>query len=107
MAKWSILYFLKLDLTAPYTTRSGLSIALVLAGLLGAASQAVAVELPAVEAVTYDGPKVTPHEFTGDLRLLPLALPAQAPAERPYRPLLRPPVSPTKIPLVDAPTEKA
>ena len=66
--------FLKRDLAAPYTTRGGLSIALLLAGLLGAASQAAVVELPAVEAVTYDGPKVTPHEFTGDLRHLPPAL---------------------------------
>ena len=106
MAKLSISYFLKLDLTAPYAARGGLSIALLLAGLLGAASQAAAAELPAVEAVTYDGPKVTPHEFSDDLRHLPLALPAQAPAGRPYRPLLRPPVSP-KIPSTAAPTEKA
>jgi hypothetical protein len=106
LAKLSIWYFLKLDLTAPYTARGGLSIALLLAGLLGAASQAVAAEPPAVEAVTYDGPKVTPHEFTGDLRDLPLAFRTQAPAERPYRPLLRPPAQP-KIPRVGAPTEMA
>ncbi len=106
MARFSVSHFLKLDLTAPYAIRGGLNIALLLAGLVGVASQAAAVELPAVEAVTYDGPKVTPHEFTGDLRHLPPALPTQAPAERPYRPRLRPPVSP-KIPLVGAPTEKA
>ena len=107
MAKLSISYFLKLDLTAPYAARGGLSIALLLAGLLGAASQALAVDLPDVEAVTYDGPKVAPYEFTGDLRHLPLvAVPDQVPAERPYRPLLRPPVSP-KIPPAPAPTEKA
>ena len=86
--------------------RAGLSIALLLAGLLGAASQAVAAERPAVEAVTYDGPKVTPHEFIGDVRHLPPALPAQAPAELPYRPLLRPPVQP-KMPPTAAPTEEA
>ena len=80
-------------MTAPYTARRRFSIALLLAGLLGAVSQAVAVELPAVEAVTYDGAKVVPHEFVGDVRSLPAAIPSQAPAMRPYRPLLRPPVA--------------
>ena len=79
---------------------------MLLAGLLGAASQAAAAQLPAVEAVTYDGPKVTPHEFTGDLRHLPPAFPTQAPAARLYRPLLRPPL-PQKIPAAAAASEKA
>jgi hypothetical protein len=86
--------------------RVGLNIALVLGGCIDAASQGTAVGMPAVEAVTYDGAKVTPHEFTGDLRHMPLALPAQAPAERPYRPLLRPPVPPKLFPAAAA-TEKA
>jgi len=88
------------------TVRVGLSIALMMGACLDAASQGTAVGMPVVEAVTYDGPKVTPHEFTSDLRHLPLALPTQAPAERPYRPLLRPPVQP-KIPSTAAAAEKA
>jgi hypothetical protein len=95
-------------MTTPYAARGALSIALLLAVLLGATSQAVAVELPAVEAVTYDGAKVTPYEFTGDVRSLSAALPSQAPAMRPYRPLLRPPAPASpKIPLVGAPTKEA
>lgn len=86
--------------------RVGLSIALVLGGYTVAASQGTPAGMEAVEAVTYDGPKVTPHEFAGDVRSLRQALPSETPPIRTYRPLLRPPAQP-KIPPAAAATEKA
>ena len=69
MPEFSVSHFLKLDLTAPCAFGGKFGIALLVGALLGAASQAVAAELPGVEAVTYDGPMVMPHEFAGDMRL--------------------------------------
>jgi hypothetical protein len=86
--------------------RVGLSIALALGGIHDAASQGTAAGKQAVEAFTFDGPKVTPHEYTGDVRGLSQALSFRAPAIRSYRPLLRPPAQ-RKIPPAATAKEKA
>jgi hypothetical protein len=75
----------------------GLSVTLLLGCLAGSAADATAADTPAIEGTTYDGPKVVPDRFMGDVRNLPAAPPARAPVARPYRRLLQPP-GPAKIP---------
>src|SRR5207249_2454363 len=69
-------------------------------------TESAGAQLQPSEGTSYEGPKIAPYEFTGDLRALPVPPPLEAAVVRPYRPL-HPRPTPTKTPPAAAPVQEA